>query len=191
MSDSCILIVEQDLLVRTRLAEYLRECGYLVLEASSAGDARTLLEDGSRRVDIVLAEVKSGEPGGRDHLSHLDRRQSLAADGLCRAARGQTGRAGASRAESVTGRGRRSTSDRAKARGSGLAKCPMLRGGGMKPPPSLVSRARQVRNSFKTRAMGRRQRFGTKWNPETCRGRRRVVIIVVKALRGADPPQPL
>ena len=35
-----------------------------MLEASSAGDARTLLEDGSRRIDIVLAEVKSGEPSG-------------------------------------------------------------------------------------------------------------------------------
>ena len=64
MSDPCILIVEQDLLVRTPLAEYLREFGYLVLEASSAGDARTLLDDGSRRIDIVLAEVKSGEPSG-------------------------------------------------------------------------------------------------------------------------------
>jgi hypothetical protein len=29
MSDPCILIVEQDLLVRNPLAEYLRECGYL------------------------------------------------------------------------------------------------------------------------------------------------------------------
>jgi CheY-like chemotaxis protein len=64
MSDPCILIVEEDLLVRSPLAEYLRECGYLVLEASSAGDARTLLEDGSRRVDIVLAEVKSGDAAG-------------------------------------------------------------------------------------------------------------------------------
>ena len=32
MNDPCILIVERDLLVRTPLAEYLRECGYLVLE---------------------------------------------------------------------------------------------------------------------------------------------------------------
>ena len=30
MRDPCILIVEQDLLARTPLAEYLRECGYLV-----------------------------------------------------------------------------------------------------------------------------------------------------------------
>jgi DNA-binding NtrC family response regulator len=64
MSDPCILIVEEDLFVRTPLAEYLRGCGYLVLEASSASDARTLLKEGSRRVDIVLAEVKSGEASG-------------------------------------------------------------------------------------------------------------------------------
>jgi DNA-binding NtrC family response regulator len=64
MSDPCILIVEADLLVRTALAEYLRECGYRVLEASSADEARILLEDRSRQVDIVLAEVRSGEPGG-------------------------------------------------------------------------------------------------------------------------------
>ena len=64
MSDPCILIVEEDLLVRTPLAEYLRECGYRVLEASSTGDARALLEEGSRQVDIVLVEVKSGEPSG-------------------------------------------------------------------------------------------------------------------------------
>jgi hypothetical protein len=36
----------------------------LVLEASNTGGARTLLEEGSRRVDIVLAEVKSGEASG-------------------------------------------------------------------------------------------------------------------------------
>jgi DNA-binding NtrC family response regulator len=78
MSDPRILIVEEDLLVRTPLAEYLRECGYIVLEASSADDARTLLEDGSRRVDIVLAEVRSGEASGfalaswvRTHLPNI------------------------------------------------------------------------------------------------------------------------
>src|ERR1700733_349977 len=44
------------------LAEYLRECGYLVLEASSAADARTLLEDGSRRVDIPTLHTRTPRP---------------------------------------------------------------------------------------------------------------------------------
>jgi DNA-binding response OmpR family regulator len=76
MSDPCILIVELDLLVRTPLAEYLRECGYLVLEASSAGDARTLLEDSARRVDIVLAEVKSGDAAGFEHPAKINSKHS-------------------------------------------------------------------------------------------------------------------
>jgi hypothetical protein len=44
------------------LAEYLRECGYLVLEAFSAADARTLLEDGSRRVDIPTLHTRTPRP---------------------------------------------------------------------------------------------------------------------------------
>jgi hypothetical protein len=77
MSDPCILIVEQDLLVRTPLAEYLRECGYLMLEASSAGDARTLLEDGSRRVDCPrrgqvrgAERLRSSELGANPSAQH-------------------------------------------------------------------------------------------------------------------------
>ena len=57
MSERCILIVEAEELVRSPLAQYLRECGYHVLEAVNADEARRLLEDGERRVDIVLAEV--------------------------------------------------------------------------------------------------------------------------------------
>ena len=58
MRDPCILIVEQDVLVRTPLAEYLRECGYLVLEASSAGEAnRTLWNSGNySHPRLVLAQ---------------------------------------------------------------------------------------------------------------------------------------
>jgi hypothetical protein len=63
-------------------------------------------------------------------------------------------------------------------------------GGGLRPQPNSPGGARQ--SSFEPRAVGRRQRFGTKRNPETCRGRRRViVIIVVGAMRWARPPQPL
>lgn len=64
MSESCILIVELDVLIRAPLSEYLRECGYHVLEASTASDARRLLNHQKRPIDVVLADVgKGGEAG--------------------------------------------------------------------------------------------------------------------------------
>jgi len=52
-----LLIVETEVLVRSPLAQYLRECGYLVLEASDATEARQLLSDGLKQIDIVLADI--------------------------------------------------------------------------------------------------------------------------------------
>jgi DNA-binding response OmpR family regulator len=64
MRQSCILVVEADLLARNPLAEYLRECGYRVLEACSPAEARQLLTEGSKHIDIVLADVDvPGENG--------------------------------------------------------------------------------------------------------------------------------
>jgi DNA-binding response OmpR family regulator len=61
MSDSArILLVEDDLLVRHPLAEYLRECGYQVLEASDGAEARVLIAQAELPVDIVLAEGDAG-----------------------------------------------------------------------------------------------------------------------------------
>ena len=60
MSGARILIVEADVLVRHPLAEYLRECGYSVLEAQNPDEARQMLEQDDLPVDIVLAEGDSG-----------------------------------------------------------------------------------------------------------------------------------
>lgn len=57
MSEQTILLVEADVLVRHPLAEYLRACGFRVLEATSADEARQVLEEGKRRIDIVLADA--------------------------------------------------------------------------------------------------------------------------------------
>ncbi|HMA13863.1 MAG: response regulator transcription factor [Bacteroidota bacterium] len=57
MAVSCILLVEADVLVRNPLAEYLRDCGFRVLEASGAGEARRLLTEGTQTVDVVLADA--------------------------------------------------------------------------------------------------------------------------------------
>jgi DNA-binding response OmpR family regulator len=59
VSEPCILVVEADGLFRAPLAQYLRECGYLVLEATDAEEARQLLSSGKWGIDLVVAEVES------------------------------------------------------------------------------------------------------------------------------------
>ena len=58
-----VLVVEDDVLVRTVLAAYLRECGFDVVEAGSADEAIRVLEAGIR-VDIVFSDVNM--PGSMD-----------------------------------------------------------------------------------------------------------------------------
>lgn len=58
MRQHCILLVEPDVLVRSPLAEYLRECGYLVVEATSAEEARTILGQSDIQVDAALIDAR-------------------------------------------------------------------------------------------------------------------------------------
>lgn len=53
----CILLVESDVLIRRPLAEYLRECGFRVIEAHDAHEARQVLTNGAAKVHIVLADI--------------------------------------------------------------------------------------------------------------------------------------
>ena len=60
----CLLLVDGEELVRAPLAQYLRECGYRVLEAINAKEALGILSGGSQLVDIVLADIQTlGEEG--------------------------------------------------------------------------------------------------------------------------------
>jgi DNA-binding response OmpR family regulator len=59
-----ILLVEHDLVVRQPLAEYLRECGYRVIEAIHTDEAVEVLSAEDVTVHIVLADVSS--PGKVD-----------------------------------------------------------------------------------------------------------------------------
>ena len=54
---STILVVEPDVLVRMVIADYLRDCGYKVLEGVSADDVVTVLSSG-KQIDVVFAEVQ-------------------------------------------------------------------------------------------------------------------------------------
>ena len=59
MPVSTIIVVEPDILIRTVIAEYLRECGYRVLEAAAAEEVITVLGAG-KPLDFVLCEVELG-----------------------------------------------------------------------------------------------------------------------------------
>lgn len=62
MQTATVMIVEQDVLVRHPLAEYLRECGYRVLEATQHDEARECLADARHNVNVALIDV--GGPTG-------------------------------------------------------------------------------------------------------------------------------
>jgi CheY-like chemotaxis protein len=58
-----ILIAEDDVLMRMPLAEFLRGCGYRVLEAKSADEAIVLIEDGTFVPDVVVSNVELAGDG--------------------------------------------------------------------------------------------------------------------------------
>lgn len=62
--DAVLLLVDGDILVRHALAEYLRECGYRVVEASTSDEAVTVLGEPALAIDIVLADASC--PGSMD-----------------------------------------------------------------------------------------------------------------------------
>lgn len=69
-----VLLVEHDVLERTAIAAYLRECGYRVVEAVSAGEAEAAL-DQNGPIDIAfIAMDLSGDTDGFSVAQHLQAR---------------------------------------------------------------------------------------------------------------------
>ena len=58
----CILVVDSEVLIRMVIAQYLRDCGYRVIEAVSAEEALTILNHPELAVDVVLSDVEQGGP---------------------------------------------------------------------------------------------------------------------------------
>jgi CheY-like chemotaxis protein len=59
-----VLVVEDEVLVRFALADYLRECGLKVYEARCAEEAIQLLSFYKGEIDVVFSDLKL--PGGMD-----------------------------------------------------------------------------------------------------------------------------
>ena len=53
---STILVVDDEVLIRMTICQYLRECGYKVIEAASADEALQILES-NMPIDVVLSDV--------------------------------------------------------------------------------------------------------------------------------------
>jgi CheY-like chemotaxis protein len=62
MPDPTVLIVEDEVLIRMSVADYLRHCGYRVIEANNADEAVEILT--GAHVDVVFTDVNM--PGSRD-----------------------------------------------------------------------------------------------------------------------------
>jgi len=59
-----ILVVEDDILVRMRIAQYLRDCGYKVIEASDSDEAMEVLLHKETVVHVVFSDIEM--PGAID-----------------------------------------------------------------------------------------------------------------------------
>ncbi len=63
---STILMVEDDILLRTPVAEFLRDHGFRVIEAESAAEAKNVFLTGER-IDVLFTDVRMpGEVSGID-----------------------------------------------------------------------------------------------------------------------------
>src|SRR4051812_27976650 len=58
------MLVEPDIIIRHHLAEYLRECGFMVLQASDTNEARQFFTQERSKINVVLADVKAPDEGG-------------------------------------------------------------------------------------------------------------------------------
>ncbi len=53
-----ILVVEDKVIIRMNVSEYLRSCGYKVIEAANGDEALKVLKSPKIRVDIVFSDVQ-------------------------------------------------------------------------------------------------------------------------------------
>lgn len=89
-----VLVIDGDILSRHAISDYLRNCGYDVVEASSTDEGILALEEASLGIDIILCDIAAiGARSGfelaqwvRDHRPHLEVRLAGSLDGAVRTA---------------------------------------------------------------------------------------------------------
>lgn len=64
-----LLVVEPDVLVRHSICDYLRECGFTVIEAVNGGEALAVLTDDRQTIDLILCEAGTSGAGDGFNLA--------------------------------------------------------------------------------------------------------------------------
>jgi CheY-like chemotaxis protein len=59
-----VLVVEDEVLIRMVIAEYLRDCGFKAIEAANADEALVVLQQSEIPIDIVFTDIEM--PGSMD-----------------------------------------------------------------------------------------------------------------------------
>jgi CheY-like chemotaxis protein len=59
-----VLVVEDEVLLRLVVAEYLRDCGFKVIEAAHADEALMVLKQPDLRIDVLFSDIEM--PGSMD-----------------------------------------------------------------------------------------------------------------------------
>ena len=70
-SGETVLVVEDEEQVRDLVSSILTRNGYIVLTASSAGDARAVVREAARRIDLVVADVMMPDVTGPELVAVL------------------------------------------------------------------------------------------------------------------------
>jgi CheY-like chemotaxis protein len=60
-----VLVLEPDIVVRSEIADYLRDCGYTVIETASGDEAMLVLKASGMHIAVLLADATApGAPDG-------------------------------------------------------------------------------------------------------------------------------
>lgn len=89
-----VLVVDGDIVSRHAIADYLRHCGYPVVEAANTDEAMAALAEASLGIDVILCDVVAvGEKSGfalarwvRDNRPGLEVRLAASVDGVAKTA---------------------------------------------------------------------------------------------------------
>ncbi len=76
-SAATVLVVERDVLMRSSVAQYLRQCGYRVIEAANTDEALVVIQENTVPLDVLLVDARA--PGSLNGFELVQRAKTIRA----------------------------------------------------------------------------------------------------------------